>query len=104
MKINKVSYNNRKKVFLLETDKGKFEYPYSKLKLKPSKTNKVKKLYVDRELGNRGFTYELDSGKEDSILLDQVLEYNKDPEYLTQMFLYKFSLYANKLTEKKKCT
>ena len=96
MKIKKVTYNNRKKVFSLKTNKGEFDYPYSQLILKPSKSNPIKKVYVDEELGARGFTYELSFGEENSVILDQVLEYNKDPDYLAEMLLYKLSIYAKK--------
>ena len=44
-------------------------------------------------------TYTLESGKEDTVLLDQVLEYNKDTEYLREMLLYKLSLKARKLLQ-----
>ena len=101
MKIKSVSVNNRSRSFSVESDKGRFNYPYSRLILKPSKNDPIARVYVDRELGSRGYTYVLKSGKEDSIMLDQVLEYSKEPEYMLNMLRYKLSVLAEKLAGKK---
>lgn len=100
MRIKSVSVNNRSRSFSVVSDKGVYDYPYSKLSLKPSKKDPITKVYVDRELGSRGYTYVLKSSKEDSIMLDQVLEYNKEPEYMLNMIRYKLSVLAEKLAGK----
>ena len=69
-----VTINRRKKSFELDSPKGKFEYPFSRLRLKPGRNDPITVAFVDPELANTGFTYRLASGKEDSIVLDQVLE------------------------------
>lgn len=53
-------------------------------------------VFPDAEIGNTGFTYTLTSGQEDTILLDQVLEYSKDPEFLRQAMLFKMTIQAQK--------
>ena len=55
---------------------------------------------VDPELGGDGFTYALDSGKEGTVHLDQVLEYNQDPDQLRDLLLYKLTLEAQKRVAK----
>jgi len=102
MKINKVSLNNRKKVIRIETRKGEFEYPMAKLDVRPSAKDKINEIYVDPALGNEDVTYFLESGKENSLHLDAFLDYNKDPDYLRMLFLYKLSVQAQKVFKKSK--
>ena len=45
--------------------------------------------YVDKELGGEGFTYELQSGNTGTVHVEQVVEYNRDPNYLRDLMLYK---------------
>ncbi len=102
MKIRKVEANNRKKCFELVTSAGRaLEYPYSRLRIKPAAHDRIADVRVDPEVGGEGFTYVLVSGKEDTIVLDQVLEYNKDTDYLRNMLLYKLSLKAQKLVRER---
>ena len=51
-------------------------------------------MYVDDELGSEAFTYELASGAEGTVHMDQVLEYNGDPRHQRDMLLYKSTLIA----------
>jgi hypothetical protein len=51
---------------------------------------------VDKELGREGFTYVLESGKEGTVHIEQVLEYNQDPSHLRDALLYKLTLEAQK--------
>ncbi len=53
-------------------------------------------MLVDQELGKEAFTYILKSGKEGSVHIEQVLEYNEDPKYLAELLTYKLSLEAQK--------
>ena len=69
------------------------------MRLVPSTDNKIKEAYVDKELGNTAVTYILESGEEDSIHLDAFLDYNKDPEYMTKVMLYKLTLTALELVK-----
>jgi hypothetical protein len=53
-------------------------------------------VYVDKELGGEGFAYELQSGKTGTVHVEQVLEYNRDPNYLRDLMLYKLTLEAQR--------
>lgn len=99
MKIRKVTPNNRRKCVEVETAKKKYDFPYSKLEPKPSTKDKIQRIYVDSELACQGFTFLLESGKEGSHVLDEVLDYNKDPDYLRKMLLYKLSIQVQKLVK-----
>lgn len=89
MKIKRIFANNRKKCFVLETSKQIYEYPYSELGFK-SKIQ-ISSVYVDPELGNIGFSYTTSSGKQDSVLLDRVLSYNKDTDYILELLLHRLT-------------
>ena len=69
------------------------------MRLVPSTDNKIREVYVDKELGNTAVTYILESGEEDSIHLDAFLDYNKDPEYMAKVMLYKLTLTALELVK-----
>ena len=97
MKIREVTMNNRKNEFFLTNPAGhEFSFPYQKANPQPNSNNRVQKVYVDKELGSEAFTYVLKSGVEGSIHIDQVLEYNEDPEYFTRILIYKLTLEAQK--------
>ena len=100
MKIKAVEINNRKKCFDIETSNGRFSLPFSRLRLVPTGDNKVKEAYVDKELDSKAITYVVDSGEEDSVHVDAFLDYNKDPEYMAKINLYKLTLKAIELVEK----
>jgi hypothetical protein len=94
MKIRSVHHDNRKKAFEVTTSAKSYTFPYAKLDVQPSRQNPVKRVYVDEELGNEAFTYELASGREGTVHIDQVLEYNRDPRYMRDLLLYKLTLAA----------
>ncbi len=96
MKIKRVKANNRKKAFEVTTYKKTYFFPYAKLTFPPSPTNKISVVYVDKELGHEAFTYLLESGNEDTVHIDHVLEYNQDPRYLRDLLLYQLTLEAQK--------
>ena len=94
MKIRKVSWNNRKRVFEVATYRQTYLFPYAKLEVQPSRENPIVRVYVDKELGNEAFTYELESGEEGTVHIDHVLEYNRDPRYMRDLLLYELTLAA----------
>ena len=95
MKIRSVKANNRRKAFEVVLGSRKtLPFPYAKAKPRPTAANRIAAVHVDPELGREGFTYELESGKEGSIHVDQVLEYNEDPSHLRHLLLYKLTLEA----------
>lgn len=96
MKIQSVTYNNRKRMFQVKASKKIFELPYSKVDPQPGVADPITRVFVDKELGSEGFTYVLESGKEGTVHNEQVLEYNQDPRYLRDALLYKLTLEAKK--------
>jgi hypothetical protein len=96
MKIRAVSANNHKRVFEVKTAKALLAYPYVKADPKPMPDDRIARLYVDEEVAREGFTYVLESGREGTVHIEQVLEYNKDPGFLRDALLYKLTIEAEK--------
>lgn len=96
MRIRSVIANNRRKVFEVRTASRVLRFPYAKAEPAPAKADGVVSVSVDGEVGREGFTYRLDSGKEGTVHIEQVLEYNQDPNYLRDLLLYKLTLEAQK--------
>ena len=97
MKIRDVTPNNRKNEFSLTTrSSALYTFPYAEADPRPNTGDRIEDVYVDKELGNEAFTYILESGKEGSIHIEQVLEYNEDPKYLAELLTYKLSLVAQR--------
>jgi hypothetical protein len=99
MKIRSVVPNNRKKAFEVATFHRRFIFPYAKANPRPSPDNRVRRAFVDEELGREAFTYVLERGQEGTIHIEHVLEYNQDPGYLRDLLLYKLTLEAQKRVE-----
>jgi len=99
LKITKVEVNNRKKVFEVRTQAAAYPFPYAKLRLKPSPSDGVVEVYPDPELGEEAFTYRLESGLEDTIHLDAVLDYNQDPRLLREILVHRLTLEARTAVE-----
>ena len=99
MKIRSVTHNSRKKAFQVKASKKLFQLPYSKVDPQPGAAEPIIRVFVDKELGDEGFTYVLESGKEGTVHGEQVLEYNQDPRYLRDALLYKLTIEAQKRVE-----
>ncbi len=102
MKIIRVLPNNRKRSFLVECGKGMLEFPFSCLDLIPSQEDPVVEVFVDSELADRGFTYRLQSGKEASIMLDQVLYQNQDGDFIRELTLHNLTVKALRIVEQER--
>jgi hypothetical protein len=96
MKIRAVRANNRRKAFELATPKARFLYPFAKLDPRPSPGDPIVKVWVDKELASEAVTYVQASGREGTVHIEQVLEYNKDPDFLRDRLLYRLTLEAQK--------
>lgn len=96
MKIRSVTCNNRKKAFVVTASAKTLVFPYAKLDPKPTAEDPIARAFVDEELGREGFTYALESGREGTVHIEQVLEYNQDPGYLRDLLLYKLTIEAQK--------
>ena len=94
MKIRSVRHDNRKKGFQIRASRSSYWFPYAKLEVRPTSRDPVVREYVDPELGREGFTYSLKSGREATIHVEQVLEYNQDPAYMRDLLLHKLTLEA----------
>ncbi|MEI2720004.1 MAG: hypothetical protein V9E87_07655 [Gemmatimonadales bacterium] len=71
-------------------------YPYAKLAVPPTGNDRIVDVYPDPETGREAFTYRLESGTEDTIHLDAVLEYHQDPAYLNELLLHRLTVEAGK--------
>ena len=96
MKIRSVRANNKKKVFEIRTSSRKYSFPYVTATPTPTSEDPITRVFVDKELGREALTFELASGKTGTVHLEQVLEYNQDPNYLRDLLLYKLTLEAQK--------
>lgn len=94
MKIRRVRANERKRAFEVQLGTRTLPFPYAKADPPPTAADRVKDAVVDPELGREGFTYVLASGREGTVLADQVLEYNQDPAYMRDLLLYKLTIEA----------
>lgn len=94
MRILDVRTNNRKKVFEIDTTEGRFSFPYARLDTPPRAKDRVAEVYVDAELANEAITYRLESGAEDAVHIEQVLDYHGNAEYLTDLLIYRLTLEA----------
>lgn len=99
MKIRSVSPNNRRKAFEVKTSARSFVFPFAKVAPQPTADDPIVRVFVDKELGREGFAYVLKSGREGTVHIEQVLEYNQDPDYLRDLLLYKLTLEAQKRVE-----
>lgn len=103
MKVKKVLHNNRKKAFEIIASNGEqYHYPYSRCETIPSENNPIVEVYPDDEVGREGFEYVLEKGQKDSVLMDSVLDYNGDPEYVKKARLYKMTSQALDILENEK--
>ena len=99
MKIRGVAANNRKRAFEVRTYRGTYLLPYAQVEPTPTPDERVRRVYVDEELGREGFTYELESGAEGSVHMDAVLEYNDDPGHLADLMIYRLTVEAQNRLE-----
>ena len=99
MKIRSVTHNNRKKAFEVRTSTRTFLLPYSQVEPQPRVADPIIGIFVDKELGREAFTYILKSCQEGTVHSEQVLAYNRDPDYLRDALLYKLTIEAQKRVE-----
>jgi hypothetical protein len=99
VKIKTVTANNRKKAFEVSTTSETYLFPYALLPVRPDGANRVAEVFPDEELGYEAFTYRLADGQEDTIHLDAVLEYNRDPTYLKDLLLHRLTVEAQRAVE-----
>ena len=91
MKITTVVANARKRCFIVTIKGRAYEFPYS------STNNPVVQLSPDADAGNEAFSYKLKNGKRDTILAEQILLLNQDPEIVRKELLYTLTCQAQDL-------
>ena len=96
MKIEAVRFNNRKKSFEIVTCSQTCLFPYAKADPAPAPGDRVIRTHVDEELAREAFVFTMESGRETTVHIEQVLEYNQDPTYLRDLLLYKLTLEAQR--------
>ena len=96
MKIVSVKVNNHRRAFEVRTRKETLVFPYARVRPQPGAHDRIVEVYVDKELDREGFTYVLESGKEGSVHVDSVLDYNEDPSYLADLMLYQLTIEAQR--------
>jgi len=97
MKIRSVTVNNRKALVELTTRAGDvYPLPFSRLDPPPTSEDRIREIYVDRELASEAVTYVLESGKEGAVHIEQALDYNGDPAYLAELLVHQLTAEALK--------
>jgi len=96
MKILNVEINRSLRAFVVTAGGRAYSFPFAKCAPIPSAADPVVKAYVDWELANEAFTYQLQSGAEGSVHLERLLDYHKDPSYLRNILLYELTLEAQR--------
>ncbi len=99
MKIRSVRANNRRRAFEVKTHSKIYGFPYAKADPRPTPSDPVTSVFVDKELAREAFVYVLESGREGTVHIEQVLEYIQDPTYLRDLLLYRLTLEAQKRVE-----
>ena len=96
LKVLSVTTNYHRRCFELETRERIFTFPFAKLPHDINASKRVTSVYSDPELANEGFTYELESGETESVLLDEVLHYNIDSAILNDLLLFNLTCEVHK--------
>jgi hypothetical protein len=96
VRIRSVRHNNRKRTFEVRTSMKTLVFPFSKAEPAPTAADPITGIVVDPEAGREAFTYTLQSGRNGTVHVEQVLEYNQDPKYLRDLLLYRLTLEAQK--------
>jgi hypothetical protein len=79
VKILEVTANNRRRAFDVRTGTAVYPMPYVRVEPRPQRDDRIAGLWVDPELGREAFTFRLESGREGTVHIEQVLDYNRDP-------------------------
>ena len=94
VKIIRVVANNRARVFEVRVGRRILRFPYAKVDPPIPRSDHVRKASVDRELAGEAFSFSLASGRDDAVHVEQVLEYNRDPDLLRERVLYAMTIEA----------
>jgi hypothetical protein len=90
-KIKQAAFSNRKRSISVAIGSATLELPFSKLEVSPNADNPAIGIKIDRDLGGRGVLCQLKDGKELAIPIEAFLEFNRDPEYMREIEIYKLT-------------
>lgn len=96
MRIDSARLDNRKRVFVLDTERGSFTYPYSKADPVPTPDDRIVEWYIDLEMAREAISYRLESGAEGFVHVEMALDYNREPRYMRDMLLHQLTVDAVK--------
>jgi len=96
MKIRSVAHNNRRKSFEVKTAKSAFVLPFSQVEPRPAVCRSHRSRLRDKALAARRSPTFSSPARRATVHIEQVLEYNQDPDYLRDALLYKLTIEAQK--------
>jgi hypothetical protein len=96
VRIDSVKANNHKRVFELELGGKKYPFPYARAEVVPTADDRIVSMEIDRETACEGFVYVLASGAEGYVHGEQALDYNRDPDYMRNLLLFRLTMEAQK--------
>jgi hypothetical protein len=99
VKIRSVRVNARRKGFDVTVGRRTLPFPFAKADPVPDAADPVVHAYVDPEIAREGFVYVLASGREGTVHVEQVLDYNRDPDYLRGILLHRLTVEAARRLE-----
>ena len=97
--IGPIHANNRKKAFEVTIGSRVRPIPYVKLKVPPSTSDPVVRTFVDRSHGRDEFRYILKSGRQGTVDVDTIWDYNDPPVALRDRLLRQLTRAAQRLME-----
>jgi hypothetical protein len=81
---------------VLDTPRGALGYPFARLDPMPTSADPIGDAFIDEEMGGEGITYRLRSGAEGFVLMDMAYDYNREPQYMRDLVLFRLSLEAQR--------
>lgn len=96
MRIESARVDNRKRAFVLATERGTFSYPFAKADPEPTTEDRIIDLQIDEEAAGEAILYRLASGREGFVHVEMAFDYNREPRYMRDLLLYKLTLDAQK--------
>ncbi|MHB8051605.1 MAG: hypothetical protein ACYDHQ_10405 [Coriobacteriia bacterium] len=94
MRIESARLDNRRRAFVLVTERGSFSYPYTKADPAPTPADRVVDLRIDEEMAGEAIVYRLSSGREGFVHVEMALDYNREPSYMRDLFLHQLTVEA----------
>lgn len=91
MKIRSVRFDNRRQSFHVTAGTRTYELPYAAMDRTRGRL-KVVRVYPDPELGYQGFAFELDTGEEGGVHMDNVLLVNGNPRAVRENTLHNLTV------------